>query len=495
MLLPMNQLTAILLIISILMFSSCNSDETTESSSNDSKNDSISNVDSSLITTGNLTMAMMLDGPDDDIYIPNDEGFTIEQIKNAKEIDLVPYVYEDESDPNAIHEMMAVIGCAEFEFHYEPLDEFTGKVNLYYDLGKSHLASSFDVISGKPNGNCTLYDPDGYVYIERVYNADGWQFSGKEPYSVDWTYDPETSELWINDVKNGIKTKEDVEIMRSFRDENWEYFDQIIDKASFVREFKVNGSPFTGKLTAYQHPVYFNETHRFELNFKDGYLHGDIFIFEWWGELVLHEKFENGEFVEEIYKMDESMMDGVAKPIIYLYPEKETKITVKLNFDGHLSHTYPKYNHGWSMTASSDGTLVDSEGKEYYALYWEGHEHNPLSIPNGTILKGEETITFLEKELPMMGLNAKETNEFIIYWMPQLENNKYNLIHFSANEYTKMAQLAITPKPETLIRVMMVFQPLDSPIEIKHQNLSELYKVRKGFTVVEWGGRRVEEKL
>jgi hypothetical protein len=31
------------------------------------------------------------------------------------------------------------------------------------------------------------------------------------------------------------------------------------------------------------------------------------------------------------------------KPIIYLYPEKETLINVQLGYPENLTHTYPKY--------------------------------------------------------------------------------------------------------------------------------------------------------
>jgi len=71
-----------------------------------------------------------------------------------------------------------------------------------------------------------------------------------------------------------------------------------------------------------------------------------------------------------------------------------------------------------------------------------------------------------------------------------MENNTYNLIHFSSRQYEEMAKLNISPKPETIIRVMMVFQPLEIPIDIPQQNLFDLRKERKGFTVVEWGGSK-----
>lgn len=48
-----------------------------------------------------------------------------------------------------------------------------------------------------------------------------------------------------------------------------------------------------------------------------------------------------------------------AKPVIYLYPEQETDVTVQLDHDGPLTATYPAYADGWSIQAAPDGTLID----------------------------------------------------------------------------------------------------------------------------------------
>ena len=51
------------------------------------------------------------------------------------------------------------------------------------------------------------------------------------------------------------------------------------------------------------------------------------------------------------------------KPVIYLYPEEETEVAVKLNLDGKLTCTYPAYENGWQVTAAPDGTLTDAKGQ------------------------------------------------------------------------------------------------------------------------------------
>ena len=48
-----------------------------------------------------------------------------------------------------------------------------------------------------------------------------------------------------------------------------------------------------------------------------------------------------------------------AKPVIYLYPEEETTVSVQLDYTGQLTTTYPAYGDGWTVTAHPDGTLTD----------------------------------------------------------------------------------------------------------------------------------------
>ena len=62
-----------------------------------------------------------------------------------------------------------------------------------------------------------------------------------------------------------------------------------------------------------------------------------------------------------------------SKPVIYLYPESQTDVTVTLDYAGTLTTTYPAYHSGWEVTAFPDGTLINhADGKEYSYLFWEG---------------------------------------------------------------------------------------------------------------------------
>ena len=178
------------------------------------------------------------------------------------------------------------------------------------------------------------------------------------------------------------------------------------------------------------------------------------------------------------------------KPVIYLYPEKETEVKVQLDYDGTLVCTYPEYDNGWNVVAQPDGTLCDESGKTYSYLFWEGNTDATYDFSRGFVVKGSETAAFLEEKLEELGLNAKEANEFIVYWLPRMQENKYNLITFQTEAYTDVAKLHITPEPDSILRVFMAYKELEKLIEIEEPTIAPFE--RKGFTVVEWGGAEVK---
>lgn len=181
----------------------------------------------------------------------------------------------------------------------------------------------------------------------------------------------------------------------------------------------------------------------------------------------------------------------VAKPVIYLYPDEPTEVTVQLDTDGELTCTYPAYDGSWEVTAHPDGTLVNrADGKEYSYLFWEGINSWEPDLSAGFVVKGEDTAAFLQEKLAYLGLTPREYNECIVYWLPRLEGNPYNLISFQGEAYTDAARLTVTPQPDSILRVFLAFRPLEEPIEVPEQTLVPFE--RRGFTVVEWGGTLVE---
>ena len=182
----------------------------------------------------------------------------------------------------------------------------------------------------------------------------------------------------------------------------------------------------------------------------------------------------------------------VDKPIIYIYPKEELRVSVKLLNSSLLTTSYPKYNDGWNVIATPSGTLKEIEtNRNYYGLYYEGSGHNVTMKKDGFVIKGEDTTKFLEEKLEILGLNEREINEFIIYWLPKLEANKYNYIRFETlEEIENYMPLEITPAPDTIIRVVMDYKPLNERITIEEQKLTP--QKRSGYSVVEWGGSEIK---
>lgn len=179
------------------------------------------------------------------------------------------------------------------------------------------------------------------------------------------------------------------------------------------------------------------------------------------------------------------------KPVIYLYPEEETRVSVTLDYDGQFTSTYPSYEDGWTVDAAPDGTLTAPDtGRQYYCLFWEGVTEAEYDFSTGFCVAGADTAAFLEGALADLGLTEKEANEFIIYWLPRMEHNPYNLISFQTTAYTDSAKLTIDPAPDTLIRVFMAWQGVEEQVEVPPQTLTA--PQRSGFTAVEWGGAEVQ---
>ncbi|MDP2387251.1 MAG: hypothetical protein Q8M29_12815 [Bacteroidota bacterium] len=182
------------------------------------------------------------------------------------------------------------------------------------------------------------------------------------------------------------------------------------------------------------------------------------------------------------------------KPVIYLYPTKNTKVSVKLDLKGEMLFTYPIYNNGWEVEAEPDGTLKQKE-QTYSYLFWEGKteiKKPEIKFEEGFIVNQNDLLNFMEEKLKQMGLSSKEKQDFITYWYPRMSSSNQNYIHFLFNEeFDAYAHLTIKPRPDNLFRIFMIWDPLqgDQKIKVKEQKIESVS--RTGFTVIEWGGTEV----
>jgi hypothetical protein len=189
------------------------------------------------------------------------------------------------------------------------------------------------------------------------------------------------------------------------------------------------------------------------------------------------------------------------KPVIYCYAEKELNASLILDPKGAFTFTYPAYNNGWNVTVDPAGGLTDlNTGKNYPYLFWEAASEN-LSYQttengiSGFVIHTDSTIQFLEDKLSALGLNQTEQTDFITFWGPILQKQPYALIQFLVDDAyeSDIASLQISPQPDAMRRVYILFSPLENEqvgMPVIAQQLQSFE--RFGFTVVEWGGSELD---
>ena len=117
------------------------------------------------------------------------------------------------------------------------------------------------------------------------------------------------------------------------------------------------------------------------------------------------------------------------------------------------------------------------------------------SSETGSYVRQAETVSFLEKQLTAIGLNASEQNDFITYWAPRMMTYEVCKVHFLVGDaYDVVSTMTVEPQPDTQLRVFMVFEGM------KEGNLTPLkaqefpsFK-REGFTLIEWGGTELRPR-
>ena len=179
---------------------------------------------------------------------------------------------------------------------------------------------------------------------------------------------------------------------------------------------------------------------------------------------------------------------GVRKPVVYFYPEEEMDLTVTFYDEDRLMTTYPKYEGGWNIHLKKDGTFTTGDSdREYYAIFFDEVPNYTCNFTEGFYVTKDNAISFLEEKMDFMGFTNRETDEFIMYWLPILESNEKSLVYFEqTEERNEECPLGFSVEPDTLIRTIIHIKKVNEPTYIQEQTLT--HYDRSGFTVTEWGG-------
>jgi hypothetical protein len=304
------------------------------------------------------------------------------------------------------------------------------------------------------------------VWNNGVSNASKYSYQGKTSCGAGTYADVADKDVTMTDLSPAGKTSTG-ETVYEFKDKNTQYLkDFYQEDVDYIKNSPeiVEGKKFTKGMTYDQfiasHTVFF---------WKDTF-----------GRMV---KFLNDDFLVD--------PGGCGKPVIYLYPEKTERVSVKVDPSGGFTKTEPEYGNGWDVIADPMSHIKNlADGKKYPYLFWEGKSNEIYNRSNfGFVVERDNLEKLLNEKLSLLGLNQKEVGDFKEYWLPKMlsEDKSYYFVTFvPQRKIDELAPLAINPKPDTIIRVLMDYKGLDEKIDAPGYDIKT--PVRKGFTAVEWGG-------
>lgn len=182
-----------------------------------------------------------------------------------------------------------------------------------------------------------------------------------------------------------------------------------------------------------------------------------------------------------------TVMAECGKPVIYLYPQVNTTVSVQVAAD--ITQSDPVYpQNGWQVLAKPSGQLT-YQGQSYPYLFWEGTGRGVYNAHpgEGFVVTQKDLIPTINKHLRLLGLNDTESADFMEFWQSKLPTTPYvRLTWLNTTDMNNLAPLHVSPRPDTAIRLFLEFEGLDQPTSLKPQSLSS--PPRHGFTLVEWGG-------
>lgn len=205
-------------------------------------------------------------------------------------------------------------------------------------------------------------------------------------------------------------------------------------------------------------------------------------------------KFADGTYktYTTVFYLHQGGMAEKGKPVIYLYPQKTQTVKVEVKPEGGLTVSDPDYKNGWKVKATPEGVITDLKTKkEYPYLFWESKDKDTeIDMSKGFVTPVKDLEKFFTEKLTALGLNEKEIADFNEFWIPSIEaeGKKYVFITFyDQARIDAEAPLTVKPAPDSVIRVYFDHKTLDKPVKVEPQELTA--NERKGFAVVEWGGR------
>lgn len=175
----------------------------------------------------------------------------------------------------------------------------------------------------------------------------------------------------------------------------------------------------------------------------------------------------------------------VYKPNIYIYPNEQIKLSVKLNFPtgGKIVTSIPEYGTGWNIIVDTSGLINNT----YSYLFYESTQPDVWQRNYGWTIKTDKLESFFRQNMTDYGFSDKEINDFIEYWIPRLNSYPfYSIYPQTKNIIENVIQFDFSKQPENILRLFYIIKG--------HYQLQDKLTIptidsfkREGYFVTEWG--------
>lgn len=208
-----------------------------------------------------------------------------------------------------------------------------------------------------------------------------------------------------------------------------------------------------------------------------------------------------------------SLVLTLKKPVVLFYnyqtnQEISCKISLKPDF-WKFSHVLPKPNSvlskdmemKWNFTFIENLKMIHGGTERPFPyIFWEADTLEGASnVLQDVMTRGfycfpkSEVLDQIDTILKLKGLNVTERNDLITFWIQDLTSKNYCQISFIEQDYyNEFADLEVLPKPDQLIRVIMLLKPTNEFEEpnLKVEDLVQMDRSEQTL-VVEWGGLKL----
>jgi hypothetical protein len=173
------------------------------------------------------------------------------------------------------------------------------------------------------------------------------------------------------------------------------------------------------------------------------------------------------------------------KPNIYIYPKKNIQLSLKISFPsgGSIIESIPAYNNGWNVYVDTNG-IIDNK---YRFLFYESKQPDLFQNEVGWCISKYNLKSFFEQNLAFYNFSENEIIDFLVYWLPRLNEYDYYLIYPQTNiVIDKIIKLDFSIELDNINRLYYGFSGLNNYIKIEKPLIKGFE--REGNYIMEWGG-------